>query len=97
MLSVSSLNHTFSAVLLHAWFSSFIQSSSSLVELQTTSSFESCLCSSLVLSLGIGLGMFASEMLLDLKLDREKNPFFCAQFLPVLGLMFACVLLGFVG
>lgn len=34
------------------------------------SSFESCLCSSLVLFLGIDLGMFASEMLLDLKLDR---------------------------
>lgn len=70
MLSLSSLNHTFSVVLLHAWVFFFIQSYSSLVELQTTSSFESCTCSSLVLFLGISLGMFASEMLLDLKLDR---------------------------
>jgi len=53
---------------MHGFF--FIESPSSPAELQTMSSSESCMCSSLVLFLGIRLGTFAAEVLLDFKLDR---------------------------
>lgn len=68
------------------------------MELQTISSFANCLCSSLVLFLGIDLGMFATEMLPDLKLDRKKITFFfCALFFPALKFMFVYMPLDAVG